>query len=151
MSRRPITVGTRAVAALAALVTLGGCSDDTAGEASGTTEDRPAATVAAAPPSSGAPVTDAPAGSAPADGTETADGVVDQLALSVEVSLGLPADQADCVAGLFIEYIGLDVLTGPDGNLTNLDALPPEVISGPAAAALVASVDACGVDPSVLG
>ena len=78
-------------------------------------------------------------------------GLVDQLALSVEVGLGLPADQAECVAGLFIEYIGLDVLTAPDGSLVDLDALPAEIVEGPATAALVASVDACGVDPSALG
>ncbi len=61
----------------------------------------------------------------------------------------LAPDEATCLAGLIVDRIGADVLV-VDGVLIELEDQPSEVVSL-AEAALVESVDACGIDPSQFG
>jgi len=62
---------------------------------------------------------------------------------------GLPGDQAACVSELIVDAVGTQVLYDGAG-LIDLDALPSEM-SDLATAALINSVEICGLDPSVLG
>jgi len=61
----------------------------------------------------------------------------------------VPGDQAACADELIVDAVGTQVLYDGAG-LVDLDALPSEM-SDLATAALINSVETCGVDPSVFG
>ncbi len=74
---------------------------------------------------------------------------IELMAVQVQEGLGIPADQSACVAALLVDAIGVDVLL-VDGALIELDTLPT-TYDDAATDALIASVDACGVDPALFG
>jgi hypothetical protein len=67
----------------------------------------------------------------------------------VVTTFALDPEPAACVAELIVDAIGADVLV-VDGALVDLDSLG-EAGADAAGAALLASTDECGVDPSVFG
>lgn len=85
----------------------------------------------------------------PSESSGDRDLAVELMAIEVQDGLGIPADQSECVAGLLVDAIGVDVVL-VDGALIDLDTLPVEY-EQPAIDAVVASVDECGVDPGLVG
>ncbi|MFT4658449.1 MAG: hypothetical protein ACJAXA_001194 [Candidatus Aldehydirespiratoraceae bacterium] len=77
------------------------------------------------------------------------DEAVGLMADEVSSEFGFVEPEATCLATLLVDWIGPDPLV-IDGALDDLDSLGDSV-NDLAGAALVASVDECGIDPAVFG
>lgn len=84
----------------------------------------------------------------PADSADR-DAAVGLVAVEFNSEFGLVGEAATCAAGLMVDAVGVDLLF-VDGALVDLDLLGDEVVAL-AGAALVESVDSCGIDPAVYG
>lgn len=60
---------------------------------------------------------------------------------------GLPADEADCFAGILIDEIGVEELEDVDFN----DEEPPEELRAQIAEAATIAIDECDIDSATLG
>lgn len=88
----------------------------------------------------------------PTDATGAADrdAAIEQMTPEVETNLGLPPDQAACLAELLVDAIGPENILDESGVLIDLDTLSSD-FDTVAQNAIVESVDACGVDVNLLG
>jgi len=77
------------------------------------------------------------------------DDVVAGLAEGLGESLGLTPEQATCSAELIVDEVGLDTFL-VDGAVVDFDTLSDEVAEA-AIAAMTLAVEACGLDPALLG
>lgn len=97
-------------------------------------------------------VIDTPAGDtgdAGGAGGADLDTAVDLLVVDALETFPLTEDEATCLAGLIVDRIDPSTLV-VDGVLVDLDTMSPE-INALAGEAIVESVTACAIDPSVLG
>jgi hypothetical protein len=77
------------------------------------------------------------------------DEAIGLMAAEVSSEFGVQEPESTCLATLLVDRIGPDVLV-IDGALVDLDSLGDE-FNELAGAALVESVDECGIDPSIFG
>lgn len=85
----------------------------------------------------------------PAEDDGSRDVAVQFIQGDLITEFGLDDEQATCAAELVVEGIGTDVLV-VDGEVVDLDQLGESAVEL-AGNALVASIGACGIDPSVFG
>ena len=92
-------------------------------------------------------------GSAAVEPTEPADGALREEAIALFADglvdeIGLTQEQADCVGVAVVDAIGMDTLA-PGGELVDIDLLG-QAEQDIAIEALLANLEACNIDPSVL-
>ena len=85
----------------------------------------------------------------PPTGTATRDDVVAFITAELAREFGFTEEQSACVAEYFVDGVGLDTLI-VNGEIVDLDTLSDDVVDA-ATDALLAAIDPCGIDPSVLG